>query len=45
MNNGAPLPDKCGVAPMAEEYFRGQQRDIAGLLGSLNKLDEVLSAT
>ncbi|WP_018276509.1 YqcC family protein [Teredinibacter turnerae] len=45
VKNGAPLPEKCGVAPMAEEYFRGQQRDITGLLSTMNKLDEVLSAT
>jgi uncharacterized protein YqcC (DUF446 family) len=40
---GAPLPRKCGIAPMAEEYFRGTTLGVSGLLDALEALDEVLS--
>jgi len=39
----AALPSQCGVAPVAEEYFRGASRDAAALIGRLAALDALLS--
>jgi len=38
-----PLPDRCGIAPMAEEFFRGTGLAIDELKASLEKMDELLS--
>lgn len=38
-----PLPDECGVAPMAEEYFRGASLDPATLVAHLEEIDRCLS--
>ena len=38
-----PLPDKCGIAPMTEEFFRGSALTSVGLIESLEKVDELLS--
>lgn len=43
LDNELPLPQKCGIAPMAEEYFRGLSVDGSGLVDTLNKMDDVLS--
>jgi uncharacterized protein YqcC (DUF446 family) len=40
-----PLPGECGIAPMAEEYFRGLRLASAELEGVLVSIDQVLSAT
>lgn len=37
------LPGRCGIAPMAEEYFRGTGLPGAGLEQTLRRMDEVLS--
>lgn len=37
----ADLPVKCGVAPYAEEYFRGLEMDVAALMRALQQLDEM----
>jgi len=37
-----PLPQKCGIAPMAEEYFRGTGLAIGGLARKLTEIDERL---
>ncbi|WP_066966118.1 YqcC family protein [Microbulbifer sp. Q7] len=37
-----PLPQKCGIAPMAEEYFRGSPLLVVGLTRKLTELDERL---
>ena len=37
-----PLPSKCGITPMAEEYFRGQNLPINGLLDALESIDRQL---
>ncbi|MBB5212064.1 YqcC family protein [Microbulbifer hydrolyticus] len=37
-----PLPQKCGIAPMAEEYFRGLDLPSAGLTRKLIEIDERL---
>ncbi|MEO0436254.1 MAG: YqcC family protein [Pseudomonadota bacterium] len=39
-----PLPVKCAIAPMAEEYFCGGQLPIGKLLNTLRSLDELLSS-
>jgi uncharacterized protein YqcC (DUF446 family) len=40
---GAQLPDNCGIAPMAEEYFRFVTCDTARLLAILERMDATLS--
>lgn len=37
-----PLPGKCGIAPMAEEYFRGRSVGISRLLAALEEVDHLL---
>ena len=37
-----PLPQKCGVAPMAEEFFRGGALPVATLVRKLSEIDERL---
>ncbi len=39
----APLPSACDIAPMAEEYYRGAQLPVAGLLAALREIDRLLS--
>lgn len=38
-----PLPQRCGITPMAEEFFRGSELAISELLVSLEQVDELLS--
>ncbi len=40
---GDPLPERCGIAPMAEEFFRGSGLAIDSLVRSLESVDELLS--
>ncbi len=40
---GAELPAKCGITPMAEEYFRGKGLAVTRLLRALEAVDELLS--
>ncbi len=37
------LPARCGIAPMAEEYFRGATLPVAPLLTALERVDTLLS--
>lgn len=37
------LPGACGIAPMAEEFYSGQNLPVAELLGALKAIDELLS--
>ncbi|WP_323847114.1 YqcC family protein [Microbulbifer magnicolonia] len=37
-----PLPDKCGIAPIAEEYFRGGDYTAGALIHLLAAIDERL---
>lgn len=37
------LPERCGIAPMAEEFFRGSNLAIAELVEALEQVDELLS--
>ncbi len=38
-----PLPKSCGIAPMAEEFFRGSELAVAGLTRKLGEIDERLA--
>ncbi|QIB65221.1 YqcC family protein [Kineobactrum salinum] len=40
----ASLPERCAIAPMAEEYFRGSALATSGLLRALRQIDELLTA-
>ena len=40
---GEQLPERCGIAPMAEEFFRGSGLAIDPLVRSLESVDELLS--
>jgi len=40
---GEPLPARCGIAPMAEEYFRGSSLPAGDLLAALRQVDQLLS--
>ena len=39
----ATLPEKCGITPMAEEYFRGRPESASGLITALQAMDTTLS--
>ncbi|WP_295801591.1 YqcC family protein [uncultured Microbulbifer sp.] len=34
-----PLPQNCGIAPMAEEFFRGSDIGVADLIAKLQEID------
>lgn len=38
-----PLPERCGIVPMAEEYFRHQSTAATVLLETLATMDKLLS--
>ena len=44
LDSGEPLPDRCGIAPMAEEYFRGVGLASGELIALLVEVDALLSA-
>ncbi|GLQ32081.1 YqcC family protein [Litoribrevibacter albus] len=37
-----PLPSRCGISPMAEEYFKQSGLDISRLMGLLASIDQEL---
>jgi len=43
LEEGQPLPGRCGIAPMAQEYFRGLALASATLEQTLLKMDQLLS--
>ncbi len=43
LEQGEPLPQRCGIAPMAQEYFRGMGLASAALEDVLLQMDEILS--
>ena len=43
LQEGQTLPERCGVAPMAEEYFRGTGLGSGELVTALVRIDELLS--
>ena len=40
---GQPLPGRCGIAPMGDEFFRGSELAVDELLLALKRVDELLS--
>lgn len=43
IENGDPLPTVSGIAPMAEEYFRGRPESGQRLIQELEIVDQLLS--
>ena len=43
IENDHPLPEVSGIAPMAEEHFRGRAESGHGLIRELEKMDKLLS--
>ena len=43
LEDGQALPGRCGIAPMAEEFFRGTDLAAGQLMGALLRIDELLS--
>lgn len=43
LESSGELPTASGIAPMAEEYFRIQQRDVVRLIELLASIDRLLS--
>jgi uncharacterized protein YqcC (DUF446 family) len=43
LQEGQTLPERCGIAPMAEEYFRGTGLRSSELVAALVRIDELLS--
>ncbi len=41
--NKAALPEKCGIAPMAEEYFKPMTIAAAELINALAEIDRIIS--
>jgi len=39
----APVPESCGVAPMAEEFFRTREEDAAALIQVLETIDDLIT--
>jgi uncharacterized protein YqcC (DUF446 family) len=44
IEDDVPLPERCGITPMAEEFFRGSNLPIDELLRLLEHIDTLLSA-
>lgn len=43
IENKQPLPTVSGIAPMAEEHFRGREQSVRGLIKELESIDWLLS--
>ncbi len=43
VESGAPLPRVSGMAPMAEEHFRGRKQSGGRLISELEVMDKLLS--
>jgi len=43
LEEGRDLPERCGIAPMAEEYFRGTGLASGELLIAVKRIDDLLS--
>ncbi|MAT94042.1 MAG: pseudouridine synthase [Halioglobus sp.] len=43
LEEGGELPGRCGIAPMAEEYFRGTELPHDDLLDALLRIDTLLT--
>lgn len=43
IENEHPLPAVSGIAPMAEEHFRGREQSVRELIKELERIDQLLS--
>ncbi|MEX2473973.1 YqcC family protein [Marinobacter sp.] len=43
VENGSPLPEVSGMAPMAEEHFRGRPESGSAVIRALEEMDRLLS--
>ena len=43
MNEGQALPERCGIAPMAEEFYRDSGLATDALVEALEQIDSLLS--
>lgn len=43
LEEGAALPERCAITPMAEEFFSGSKLATADLLAALRRIDGLLS--
>ncbi|QFU76948.1 YqcC family protein [Halioglobus maricola] len=43
LDEQSPLPEKCSIAPMAEEYFRGSELSVGGLVAALQRVDQLIT--
>jgi uncharacterized protein YqcC (DUF446 family) len=43
VDNQLPLPGQCGIAPLAEEYFKSQKISGEPLIRTLENIDRILS--
>lgn len=39
----APLPDQCNIAPLAEEYFKQEKLDASLLINKIKRIDDLIS--
>lgn len=44
IERGEGMPTDCSILPLAEEVFRGDERDYAELLRIISAVDELVSA-
>ena len=42
---GHPLPEVSGIAPMAEEHYRGREQSGRELISALEEMDRLLSSS
>lgn len=43
IEDDVPLPERCGITPMAEEFFRGSGMATDDLLTALDRMDQLLT--
>ncbi|MCL4104281.1 UNVERIFIED_CONTAM: hypothetical protein GTU68_035143 [Idotea baltica] len=44
LDSGSALPGRCGIAPMAEEFYRGSDLPTGPLMVALRDIDELLTS-
>ena len=44
IETSAPLPNSCSIAPMAEEFFKVEQREAATIILKLAAIDRLITA-
>jgi len=44
IEQGAALPQRCGITPMAQEFYKDRSMEIGELIGILSEIDRVLGS-